>query len=78
MQEMIYADVGPLTKTTTQNIQNYFLDDDVIEYVQVSHESTTTGTVKEETQYQDAGKMYIHVLGLHVGSVLTLLLQIIF
>jgi hypothetical protein len=49
---MIYADVGPLTKTTTQNI----LDDDIVEYVQISHASTAICT-SEEIQYQDAGKM---------------------
>ena len=47
---MIYADVGPLTRATTQN---YLLNDDMVEYVEVSH---TTSTKDDSIQYHDAGK----------------------
>ena len=48
---MIYAEVGPLTKTTSQNI----LDDDMVEYAQISH--VIDATTSEEIKFQDAGKM---------------------
>ena len=51
---MIYADIGPLTKTTTQNIQSYFLDDNVVEYASVQ----VSDSIREETHYQDAGDIF--------------------
>lgn len=51
---MIYADIGPLTKTTTQNTQSYFLDDNVVEYASVQ----VSDSIREETHYQDAGDIF--------------------
>lgn len=51
---MVHASVGPLTKTTTQNI---ILGDDMVEYDQISHNIIESTASEEIKLYQNAGKI---------------------